>query len=78
MSGRQFFRTHAESLWTVEDVQRFLALPSRYSVYRQIREHRLPAQRLGREFRFVPSAVQAWWQRQQPDADQPTALRAVK
>ena len=46
-------------LWTVGDTCRYLKVTPR-TLYRYIQHHRLPAFKLGKEWRFVRSDLEQW------------------
>jgi excisionase family DNA binding protein len=57
-----------EPLLTTEDVMGRLGLGSVNAVYRMVRDFGLPRRRVGGVFRFVPSEVEAWLERQNAPA----------
>ena len=56
-------------LWTVAETCRYLKITPR-TLYRYIQTHRLPAFKLGKEWRFVRSDLERWIrERGSPAAD---------
>jgi excisionase family DNA binding protein len=47
-------------LWTVDDTCRYLKVTTLRTLYRYIQQHRLPAFKLGKEWRFVRSDLEQW------------------
>ena len=55
-----------EPLWTVEEVAKYLRL-SPTTVRAMARRGYLPARKVGRVWRFLPSAVKTWIQQRRED-----------
>ena len=48
-----------DELWTVEDASRYLKVSTKI-VRREAAAGRLPARKIGREWRFAPELLRAW------------------
>jgi len=52
------------ALLTVKEVATFLAVTER-TVYRLVKDHRLPAYKVGGQWRFKVDLIEAWMRREQ-------------
>lgn len=54
---------HTNTLLTVKEVATFLAVTER-TVYRLVKDHRLPAYKVGGQWRFKVDLIEAWMRRE--------------
>lgn len=59
--GREMNKTanQKEELLTAQEASKYLKVSTR-TLYRHIREHQIPALKLGREWRFIKSELDKW------------------
>ena len=55
-------RTQPSILMTVKDVATYLSVTER-TVYRLVKDHRLPAYKVGGQWRFKADMIEAWMQK---------------
>ena len=54
-------RTQPSTLMTVKDVATYLSVTER-TVYRLVKDHRLPAYKVGGQWRFKADMIESWMQ----------------
>ena len=55
-------RTQPSTLMTVKDVATYLSVTER-TVYRLVKDHRLPAYKVGGQWRFKADMIESWMQK---------------
>jgi len=59
---KQQVRTQPNILMTVKDVATYLSVTER-TVYRLVKDHRLPAYKVGGQWRFKADMIESWMQK---------------